>query len=119
MLRRLGRFVFWLTAVLLALAAAAFAIANRATVAVSLDPAPFVLEAPLYAVTLGALALGMAIGLIVTWPALARWRASARQRARSVALLEDELARFNRERAAQSVARSTAVATIPGAGPPA
>ncbi|MBM3584752.1 MAG: LapA family protein [Alphaproteobacteria bacterium] len=115
MLRRLGRFVFWLIAVLLALVAAAFAIANRSPVAVRLDPAPFVLKAPLYVITLGTLALGMAIGLIVTWPALARWRSAAHQRAHSVALLEDELARLNRGRAA--AARSTAVAIVPGAGP--
>jgi uncharacterized integral membrane protein len=111
--RWFARILFWLTAVPLALVAAAFAIANRATVAISLDPAPFILEAPLYAIALGGLALGLLLGLALTWPALARWRGVARARARSVATLEDEVARLNRERAAKSPP-GTAVVTVPG-----
>lgn len=118
MARRLGRFLFWLIAVPLALAAAAFAIANRATVEVSLDPAPYVLEAPLYAVALGGLVLGALAALAVTWPALVRWRSAARQRTRAIAVLEDEVARLNRERAAKQ-GPGTAVATVPAGGPPA
>ena len=113
MAHRLGRFLYWLIAVPLALATAIFAIANRGVVEVSLDPFPYLISVPLYVVALGALTIGVLLGLIVAWPALIRWRSAARHRARSVATLEDELARLNRDRA-PGTAPSTAI--VPGAG---
>ncbi len=109
----LKRLLFWLVALPVALVAAAFAIANRGRVAVSLDPLPYAVDAPLYAVALAGFGAGLALGLAVTWPRLVRWRAAARGRARKIQALEDELARLNRERAERSQA-GTAMVPAPG-----
>jgi len=105
------RIVFWLAAVPLAIVAAAFAIANRAPVSISLDPAPFVLELPLYAVAFGGLVAGLLVGLVALWPGLIRWRAAARRRAADIAALRSELVRLNRERADRA-GKGTALATL-------
>ncbi len=111
------RIVFWLAALPLAIVAAAFAIANRAPVAISLDPAPFVLELPLYAVAFGGLVGGLLLGMVALWPGLIRWRAAARRRALDIAALRAELVRLNRERADRT-GKGTALAILgPGGAP--
>ncbi len=64
--------------------AAAVAVANRAPIVVSLDPfsrdAPaLVFEAPLYAVILGAILIGLVLGSWGTWVAQGRHRRSTRE----------------------------------------
>lgn len=107
------RLLFWLVALPLAVIAAAFAVANRAPVAISLDPVPFVLELPLYAVAFGGLIAGLTIGLIALWPALVRWRSAARSRGEDIARLRTELVRLNQARAG---AKTTAL--MPSGGEP-
>ena len=91
---------FWIIFFLLAVAVIVFAIANRETVTVSLDPFPVAFAAPLYLVALGAAFIGIVgTGLSV---ARAGWR--SRQRARKAekraAHAEGELARLRGEAAA-------------------
>ena len=91
---------FWIIFFVLAVAVIVFAIANRETVTVSLDPFPVAFAAPLYLVALGA----AFIGIVGTGLGVARagWR--ARQRARKAekraAHAEGELARLRGEAAA-------------------
>lgn len=72
----------------------AFAIANRHTVEVSLDPLPFVFEVSLYLVAIGGLAVGFAAGAAAAWlaghAARRRWRVGKAR----IASLEGELSRL-------------------------
>jgi len=64
MLRRL---IGWIVGLPLAVVVIAFAVANRGPVVVSLDPLPFVVEAPLFAVVFAGLVAGMVIGALLAW----------------------------------------------------
>jgi lipopolysaccharide assembly protein A len=85
------RFVYWLSALLLAIVLADFAVSNLAEVAVGFWPLPAVL-APIYGVVLGALLLGFLAGEFVAWFNGRTWRREARRRARRIEALERELA---------------------------
>jgi len=63
----LRRLIGWIVGLPLAVVVIAFAIANRGPVAVSLDPLPFVVEAPLFAVVFAGVVVGMAIGATLAW----------------------------------------------------
>lgn len=65
--------------VLIAIAAAMFAVANRSPIMVSLWPLPFDVTLPLYLAVLGALAAGLVVGAVLSWPGRQRlrWRARA------------------------------------------
>ena len=110
--RVLRRLLFWSIALPVAAVAALFAIGNRAPVPLGLDPLPYVVEAPIYALVLAGFAAGLALGLVATWPSLIRWRAAARGRARKVRELEGEVERLNRGRAERS---QTGTAMVPAA----
>ncbi|MSP83779.1 MAG: LapA family protein [Alphaproteobacteria bacterium] len=92
------RLAGWLAALLAILAMVVFAIANRGEVAVSLDPLPFAILLPLYAVVMGALFVGLLVGGLVTWPRVIRWRTLARRRKRDVAALELQLETHREDR---------------------
>ncbi len=96
----------WIVAVPVAVAVIALAVANRAPVPVSLDPLPFVVEIPLFAVFFGALLLGFAAGAAFVWVAGFKWRMLARNRGNRVDFLEREL-----KRASQPPDRSTSTAS--------
>jgi len=85
------RLLFWIFVLIVALVLALFAVSNRATVALGLWPAPFLVEIPLYVAVLAALALGFLIGGFAAWIAGRRWRREARRHARRIASLEGEL----------------------------
>jgi uncharacterized integral membrane protein len=85
------KIVFWLSVLIVAAALALFAISNGETVALGFWPAPYFVEAPLYAAVLVALLLGFLLGEFAAWLAAGRWRREARQRARRIASLEAEL----------------------------
>jgi uncharacterized integral membrane protein len=90
-----------------------FAVANRQSVRVSLDPfsrdAPqLFLDAPLFAVALAALAAGVLIGGIGAWLAQGKHRKAERQLRREVTRLASESA------AMRQAAPETAVATLSG-----
>lgn len=111
--RTLVRILFWLALAPAAIIAGAFAIANRVAVEISLDPLPYAIALPLYAVAFLGLGVGLAVGLVATWPSLVRWRAAARGRARAIATLEGEVARLNRERT-QRADPGKAIVPAPG-----
>ncbi len=72
----------------------AFAIANRGSVDVSLDPLPYVFGAPLYVVVLGGLAFGFAAGAVAAWLAGHGARRGFRLGTARIASLEGELSRL-------------------------
>src|SRR5436305_13356609 len=76
------RLLFWLSVLIVAAALALFAISNGETVALGFWPAPYLVEAPLYAAVLVALLLGFLLGEFAAWLAAGRWRREARRRAR-------------------------------------
>lgn len=72
----------------------AFAIANRASVEVSLDPLPFVFETPLYLAVIAGLAAGFAAGTIAAWLAGHSVRRRLRLGKARIVSLEGELSRL-------------------------
>ncbi len=75
----IGKFVFVPVAVVVVL----FAIANRDTVNVNFWPLPFDAALPLYVALLGALAVGILLGVAASSFAVGKWRRRARTEARS------------------------------------
>ncbi|MFQ5783206.1 MAG: lipopolysaccharide assembly protein LapA domain-containing protein [Alphaproteobacteria bacterium] len=97
----------WLVAVVVGVGVVAFAVANRATVGVSLDPLPFRFDLPLFGVAFGALVAGFVLGAASAWLSAQKWRRLARRRKRRLGTLEREVARLNEpgESDAESAAR--------------
>jgi len=77
---------------LVMLVAAAFAVANRQDVSVSLWPLFEPIQLPLYLVALLALLAGLFLGILIAWVWSLRARRAARERARRIEGLERELA---------------------------
>lgn len=86
------RLIYWLVAVLVALALMVFAVSNRGEVAVTFWPFAEEIETRLYVVALIPLLLGFLAGEVVAWIYGGRWRRAARSRARRIGMLERELA---------------------------
>jgi uncharacterized integral membrane protein len=83
----------------------AFAVANRQTVTVSLDPFSSVNPAyaatvPLFILIFAVLILGVLIGGIAAWLRQSKWRRTARRLDAEVRALHDELATIRRRFAA-------------------
>ena len=68
-----------------------FAASNRTVVDLTLWPFPFTLPAPVYAVALGAIAIGIVWGGLIGWWGAVRARRRARAEARRAADLEQDL----------------------------
>src|SRR3954466_8381374 len=68
------KILFWLSVLIVAAALALFAISNGETVALGFWPAPYLVEAPLYAAVLVALLLGFLLGEFAAWLAGRRLR---------------------------------------------
>ena len=92
------RLLRWLLLPPAALVAVILAIANRRTVDFSLDPLPWIIPAPLYAVLFAGFLLCLAIGLIAAWWLGRRWRRLAQQKRQEAAELGRELARLKAQR---------------------
>lgn len=90
------RLIRWIVAAPIAIVVIALAVANRGSVPVSLDPLPFVVEVPLFAIFFGALLLGFVAGAAFVWVAGHKWRVLARNRGNRVDFLERELKRASR-----------------------
>ena len=88
------RILFWIFVLLVAAVFALFAISNRAGVALSLWPLPFLVEAPLYLIALGGALLGFLLGELAAWIAASRRRRELRRQRRHIAALEAELRGF-------------------------
>jgi len=85
------RFLFWLMVLPLAVLMALFGIKNSQIASLNLDPFPYTLEFPLFALVLGAVLLGVMVGGTSTWLSQGRWRRKARGLNRRVRQLEHEL----------------------------
>ena len=94
------KFFVWLILLPLAIVAAAFAVANRAPVAVSLDPLPYILDLPLYSLVLGAGFAGFIIGAAAAWLSGHKSRKALRQARRQLTRTERELHGLRAQRAA-------------------
>ena len=93
------RFISRVVAVPFAILVVAFAVANRHTITVSLDPLPFTVDPPLYMVVIGALALGFAAGAGSAWLSGFAARRQAHGGSAKIAALEAEVARLREVRA--------------------
>ena len=85
------RMLSWILVALIAIVLAAFAVANRGTLALGLWPLPWLLELPAYLVILGALLLGFLAGALAVWIGGHRSRRELRRQRRQIAALEREL----------------------------
>ena len=82
--------------------AAAFAVANRAAVTIDLDPLPFALDAPLYAVVMAAVFADLVVGGLTAWLTGGKRRREIRRLKRNLKMLESEVASL-RSRLAETV----------------
>jgi uncharacterized integral membrane protein len=82
--------LFWIFALPVLVAAVAFALSNRDTVALEVWPFPYVLELPAYAAILGAVFFGFLCGAAWMWISGGKWRRRARVHARRLRPLERE-----------------------------
>ena len=61
------KLLHWFVTVPIAVAAVLFAVMNRAPVTIDLWPMPWRIEAPAFLILLGSLAVGLLIGLLLSW----------------------------------------------------
>jgi hypothetical protein len=80
-----------------ALAVISFSVNNRGGIVVDLWPAPFVLEAPLFAVVLTSIVIGILVGSFIAWMSAGRARSRARANARRAAAAEREAETLRRQ----------------------
>ncbi len=100
------RWLGWLIAVPLALIVIAFAVANRGVVPVHFDPLPWVLDIPIWALAVGALAIGLLVGGLVQWLQDHKWRRMARGSQRRQRALEREAQGLRAKLERQAAARA-------------
>ncbi len=105
------RFLLPLVLLLLAVLAVAFAVPNRHVVPLNLWPFRLELQAPLFLMVLGALALGLLAGVLGGWLGASGTRRRLRQERERAERLEAEVARLKRDQA-------LAQAPVPGSLPP-
>jgi uncharacterized integral membrane protein len=86
------RFFSLLAMVLVGAFAVLFAASNRETVDLTLWPLPFSLPAPVYAVALASIAVGVVWGGLIGWFAAVRARRRARLETRRADSLEADMA---------------------------
>jgi uncharacterized integral membrane protein len=92
------RILWWVVAAVAALILIAFSIANRGATPLSFAPLPFTVEVPLFAVALGALAVGLIAGVIAKTVVGGPHRRIARDRQHRIRALEREVASLRAER---------------------
>lgn len=85
------RFFGWILALPLIVLAIVFAVANRQAVRLDLWPLPWGVDLPAYLAVLGALVLGLGLGIVVTWLSGHRARLNARQNRHRVDSLNRQL----------------------------
>lgn len=73
------RLIFWVFTLAMMVVVAIFAAGNRGMVTLNLDPIPYVIDAPLYLVVMGAVAGGFLWGLVASLGAVFKARGRARE----------------------------------------
>lgn len=86
------RLVFWLFLLIISVAAALFAVSNRAVIDLGFWPFPVAISAPIYLVALSVLAVGLIFGWVAGWLAASQTRRDRRRLAKALAACEAELA---------------------------
>lgn len=114
------KLIYWFIAGPLIAVAVLFALSNRGFVALSIWPLPFSVDAPVYLVALGGLAVGFFAGGVVAWFGAGRTRTRARAAERALRGREVELEDLRRKvkEAEIAEARQKAVATSPSVPEP-
>lgn len=82
----------WAIAAVVTIIVVAFAVANRGAMPVSVEPLPYVLEVPVWVLSVGALVVGFLAGAMVRWLMDIKWYRAARRNRRRIRALERELA---------------------------
>lgn len=100
-------------AVPVGIVAIAFAVANRQTVALSLDPLPWTVDVPLFAVLYAGIVAGLLIGIVAEWWRERRLRRAAREARATAASLQRENAALKSGQAS-SVQAGLPVSARPG-----
>ena len=120
------KLLWWIILLPLLAIAAAFAVANRTLIPVSLDPLPYAFEAPAYVALMAAIFVGLIVGGVSSWMAGRRWRREARLGRRNIKLLEAEVESLRARMAepvnpapASSDVLTTPLADVPAPQPPA
>ena len=108
------RLIVWLVSLAMIPVVMAFSVSNRGPVEVSLEPIPYVVEAPLYLVVLAAVGIGLVWGGLGAWTSGARSRRLARDRAyeaskakREVSTLKDTVLNLEAAKAEADVQART------------
>ena len=108
------RILAWVIAAVVALVVIAFAVANRGPVEISVEPLPYRLDIPMWALAVGALVVGFLSGALVRWLLDHKVRRLARRGRRRTRALEQELAGA-RKKLDEAVRAQRAA--VPAAGP--
>lgn len=74
------RLIFWLFSLAMMVVVAVFAAGNRTQVTLNLEPAPYLVDAPLYMVVLGGVALGFVWGMVASLATVFKARHKAREK---------------------------------------
>ena len=109
------KFVYWVFAAIMIVAAVLFALSNRQLVEFGIWPLPFVVEIPAYGFGLGAFAVGFFCGGFVIWLRAIGARTRAGMNARSAERLQRELDALQARDASykKEDAPSTSVVAVP------
>ncbi len=83
------QFLSWIIGLPVAILLIAFALANRSSVTVSLDPISaiepwFALSVPVWAVLFFGIFLGLIVGWVASWIGQGKWRKAAREARRTL-----------------------------------
>ena len=109
--------LLWLFYLPLLVAVAGFGAANRHAVDISFDPLPFGLTAPVFAVVLGSVLIGLLVGGVSAWTSGRTWRQTTRRMRRNNALLETEVGTLREQLEAAAAQTPELPANLHGAQP--
>jgi lipopolysaccharide assembly protein A len=108
----------WIVTLPIAVAAVLFAVSNREPVTIEIWPLPWQIQAPAFLILLGSLAVGLIIGLLLSWLTGGERRQRARELAHENERLAAELDELRRQAAERSRTTSQpATPNLPAPGP--
>ncbi|HIF08851.1 MAG TPA: LapA family protein [Sneathiellales bacterium] len=100
-------------AVIVATLVALLAVANRQTVTVSMDPLPYEITGPLYAILLAAAIIGVSAGGLLGWTSSLKWRRTVRRQTRELATMAKRLKKTGTNGAAAPESRQSPEDRVP------